>query len=292
MFVELCVYQVSSQLTLISPSALLSFDKVHLYQSLNCELYDPITSTLRITQPGLYWFHLSVGIPAYTAANSTIVGLNNTIGVMKTNTAYKDDQVAIDGLSWISSKTSLFVSTANKLYSSNSSVGETAWLWLRLDTAMQQLVAFYVVKTNTAQSTPNGGKVTYDKIIINEGNGWNKSSNTFMAPVSGYYFISYGTAASSGVHYCMQLALNSIIIEYNCVFETTVHNGLEISRATVMVHLNINDTIATFTYLNLLCLGCEYSSYVYLQSFLYNPASSPIKWLGLSVVSYRVSGGH
>ena len=262
------------------------FDKVNLYQPLPNETYDAITSSLTIFQTGLYWFHLSAGIPANTKAGCTIVGLNNKIGVVKDNTAYQNDQVTSDGLSWITSGTKLSVVTNYSLFSS-SSVGETAWLWFRLDTVMQQLVAFCVVKIAAQSISVAGGhpvQMTYDTVIVNEGNGWSINTNTFVAPKTGYYFISFGVVALSAKKSCLKLALTSDTsnnFESNCILETSVHNGSEIARAAVLLSLSANTAISCyiFPYTEFNYNGAGSTSYVYMQGFLYNPSAGPkVAW--------------
>ena len=278
------IYQVSSSMGSI-PSGQLIFDKVNLYQPLPNETYDAITSSLTILQTGLYWFQLSVGIPDQTKASCTIVGFNNKIGVVKDNTAYRNDQVTSDGLSWIANGTKLSVVTNYNLFSS-SSVGETAWLWFRLDTAMQQLVAFYVVKTTALNVILNSNtfvQMTYDKIIINEGNGWSVNANAFVAPKTGYYFFSFGVVASSAYHKsCLKLALTSntsIYLVSNIIYETSVHNGVETARSSVMLSLNANIGVASYAYDEFNYNPNGLNSYAYMQGFFYNPSAGPkVAW--------------
>ena len=281
----MCVYQVSSQMASIKSGKLL-FDKIQLFQSSVCHhKYDPITSSLELSETGLYWFHLSIGVPAYTKANCTINGLSNTIGIIKDNTAYTDDQVTVDGLSWVSKGIKLSVFTSYNLFNSNSSVGETAWIWLRLDTVMQQVVAFYVVKTSAEETLSDGLQLTYDQVIINEGNGWNQSFNMFVAPVSGNYFVSFGIASPSKTSSCLKLVKNPsttniVSVKISCIKETSAHNGVEIARAAIMIYLNVNDSLASFVVTNSVFYnGNGTSGYTYLQSFLYNPSNgSKIAW--------------
>lgn len=84
----------------------------------------------------------------------------STIGVIKNNTAYQDDEVTTDYLSWELGGTTLSVVTNYNLYSSHS-LSETAWLYSRLDSVMQQLVAFYVVKTSAVVDVSQKWLMTY-----------------------------------------------------------------------------------------------------------------------------------
>ena len=244
------------------------------------ETYDATTGTFTVSKTGLYWFHLSAGVPAQTKASYCIAGISSTIGIIKDNTAYQNDQVTTDGLSWITSGTNLRIMTNYSLFSS-SLVGETAWLWFRLDTAMQQLVAFYVIKTQTFTSSVSDLiQMTYDKVIINEGNGWKSMYNLFEAPISGYYFISYGIASIPGKISCLQLITAAKKkIGSNCIYETSVRNGVEVARAAVMVYLNVSATLASYVLGNFYYNGGGCSNCVYMQGFLYSPYASPkVAW--------------
>ena len=249
---------------------------MHVYKTTHCDqFYGPISNMLTFIQSGLYWFHLSAGIPAQTTAHCIINGLNNTVGIIKSNTAYLNDQVTTDGLSWVARGQSLSVVTSNDLFS--SSTGETAWLWFKLDTIMQTLVAFYVVKTSATSLLTEGIYMAYDKVIVNEGNGWNENSNKFFAPASGYYFISFSISTTSGERSYLKLVSDSTpdVIQMNCIYENSAHNGVEIARSAVMIHLNVNDTLASVVGVSFSYAGSQLSSYVYLQGFLYNPSNSP-----------------
>ena len=57
---------------------------------------------------------------------------------------------------------------------------------------MKQLVACYAGDKNASGILADGNQMTYDKVIVNEGNGWNSNLSAFKAPVSGYYFLSVG----------------------------------------------------------------------------------------------------
>jgi hypothetical protein len=257
------------------------FDNVQVFQLSNNEQYDTSSGTLSVVQTGLYWFHLSAGVPPFTSVSYNIRGLSPiSIGINKNNTAYGKDQVSTDGIAWVTGGSKLFVTTDYGLLS-NGQVPHTAWLWLRLDVAMQPLVAFYV--TSSQSWTNTNSNVTYDNVLVNEGQGWNSASNAFIAPYQGLYFFSFGIATTSSNIACITLTLNSgYVCMRNCVNETTVHNGVEVSRAAVMLSLQQDDVISgkitpSPISLPLLDYGNE-QGIMYLQGFLYAPQFTSVAW--------------
>ena len=269
-------YQVSSQVALI-PNSQLSFNNLKLIRSSPKENYNIATSTFTILKTGLYWFHLSAGIPAGKQANYKINGLDYIIGILKNNTAYSDDQVTVDGLAWVRSGATLNVSTDNDLFSSQYE--ETSWSWFRLDDAMKHLVAFYVSNINKSGSLAEGNLMTYDKVIVNDGNGWNSNLNVFNAPVNGFYFLSVGIATIKEKISCVELTVNNtVVVQKVCIYETK-HNGNELARASKMMLLRTGDIVScivrtSFYFGNASCL---YYSQVYLQGFLYEPLNEKRK---------------
>ena len=275
-FVELCAHQVTNQKTSIAPGNIL-FDKIYVHRSVNCEQsYDLAKSTLTILEDGLYWFHFSAGIPAHIKTNCTIYGLYN-ISIIKDNTTYQDDQVATDGIALIPGNTTMSVVTDCSLYSS-SSVGETSWLWFKLDTATETSFAFYVVKENSAVLLSYDDHIHYDSVIIKENNVWDSDLGKFIAPESGYYFISYSSAASPGTNICFDLIKNNDFgspLAASCANETSsYHNGVAIGRVAVMVYLKFEDDICTA-----IKPKSTYNvdnGYIYLQGFFYKPTGGAI----------------
>ena len=264
------VYQVSSQMT-SPPVQKVVFDKVSLFRSEQTENYDYLSSTLTVYQSGLYWFHMAAGIPANTQGSFFIVGLNYTIGIIKSNTAYLDEPTSTDGLSWVDSGKTLCISTNYSLYSS-SQYGETTWSWFRLDNIMKQLIAFYVVNTKVTRTLTADVKMSYDKVLVNEGNGWNSALNQFVAPVSGYYFLAYGIGSSRGTSSCLRLSVNTVVKLTQCVYEAAIRNGSETSRASTMVSLNAGDIVANYVLAGFTFYSNSLS-HIYIQGFLYHPSN-------------------
>ena len=275
------MHQVTNQNTLIAPGKVF-FDKVNVHRTVNCEWsYDIANSTLTIFKEGLYWFHLSAGIPAHTKTIYTINGLSS-ISIVKNNTAYQYDQVATDGIFWISSNTMLSVATNYSLFSS-SLFGETSLLWFRLDTAMEMLDAFYWVITEYPAKGNWNGNIKYYQ-ITNEDDGWPQYSENFLPQSSGNYFLSYSSAALPGTYSCLKLIKNSNYVNplaTNCVNETSLHNGVEIGRVAVMVHLEEMSDIQTIVENNFPYNASIISNdYIYMQGFFYNPTdgTTSVAW--------------
>ena len=59
----------------------------------------------------------------------------------------------------------------------------------------QPVIGFHVVHNVTMSS---GGKIPFDSMRTNIGDGWNKNTHTFTSPVKGLYFFSLGVITEWG----------------------------------------------------------------------------------------------
>ena len=250
-----------------------------------------ISSSLTVTETALYWFHLSVGVPQHSVANLTIAGLNDVIGIVKYDTGYPQDQLTIDGMHWVPKGAK--VSVVNKVTAFSSPLPQTAWLGIRLDTIMTPLEAFYVIKRTSQQFNP-GFQMTYDKVIVNEGNGWDSATHKFTALTSGVYYVSYGIATIRGC--CSYQALLNLMVNSNVkfllsIYEGAMHNDVILARSSVLLHLNNGDTLYTM----IPTLGNNYfygddSGQTYLLGFLSTPQSGSRQVAWSVASSSSVSG--
>ena len=127
------------------------------------------TNGVFISQTGLYWFHLSAGIPNYTEAYFRLNGVSVPAMIYKNNTAFAFDQSTFDSLQWVKNMSQLSISTNYNLYSSINR--EVAWLGFRIDSIMSPLIAFSAFR-NAVQynnQTYSDIKIIYDHVTLNEG---------------------------------------------------------------------------------------------------------------------------
>ena len=231
-------------------------------------------------QKALYYFHYSAGVPANSMVCYKMNGLNFTIGIIKTDTGYPEDQVTTDNMQWIDANTSLSVSTSYVMFNQGP-LSQSAWLWFRIDTAMQPIVAFRVALSKQLSAPPLGSVLKFDTVLLNEGQGWNRTISQFIAPVAGYYFASLGVAALGGYKSCMYLAVNTQTPLCTCLQEMNSRNNIETVRNALMVYLNQGDVMYGQVYDNVTSYYYSDNTFpVFLQAFLYSPANylPPVAW--------------
>jgi hypothetical protein len=91
---------------------------------------------------------------------------------------------------------------------------KAAWSAFKLDEFMSPLVAFNVyqdatITTPSSQSQP----VPFNNVVVNEGGGWNVTSYKFVAPVSGIYVFSFGTAGKCCLtHHALSGKTSNVLI--------------------------------------------------------------------------------
>ena len=150
-----------------------------------------------------------------------------------------------DTLQWVtvySNPTYLTLTSQMALFS--GSYEQTALYSFRLDGRFNPLVSFGVAATLSYIATPAGTTINFDRVMVNEGGRWNSTTNAFVAPVSGNYFITFTmpAPAADGYGSCLYLTINDVTQLTIAIIETS-HNGIEMARGSVMVHLNINDVV-------------------------------------------------
>ena len=251
------------------------------------------SSTFTTTDTALYWLHFSAGVPANTNAKFFFNGLNNTRGIVKSNTLYPQDQVTGDGMQWIPKSTSFSILTNYSLFN-NKFLPQTALLLFRLDSFLQPLVAFRVVRTTKLYGLSSGSALPFDDVIVNEGQGWDRTVNKFYAPVTGNYFVSFGLATEGGKTACLLLTANNQHVLCLCIHELNIRNNIEMSRNAIMIFLNKGESLYSKVPNN---VDSNYYSdsncQVFLQAFLYNPqlsSLSPVAWSVARSLTNVISG--
>ena len=215
------VYQTSSTVSNVTVNLKsMIFDKIqfgYCPYSLS-EWFDITTGIFSSGTTGLYWFHLSAGVPPFTKA---LYGIQNSpsdfIGINKSNTMYPKDQVSTDALRWVSAESKLSVATSYTL-NNDALLSQTSWLWLRLNSFIKPLVAFHVILT-TSISLIEFYPIPFDRVLVNEGGGWNLATSKFSPPVLGIYYFTFGVASTSENKAAMIMMLNDHVKIYIGVYE-------------------------------------------------------------------------
>lgn len=281
LFVAMAFYAAAGS-TVVPVSSPVFLDQLECGACSPTEYSEATTGSLTVTQESLYWFHLSVGVPANSAANLIINGLNDTIGIAKYDDHFPEDQVTIDGMQWVAAGTQLSLNNKIVAFSSNS-LPQTAWIGLRLDTLVDTLVAFYVVSTQTYILPTKGSVMPYDKVIVNEGSGWNSASNQFVAPVSGNYFVSYGVATLRGCCYwqaLLDLRVDAAYVFLLSIYEQAYRVNVTTARASLMVRMQAGQALyTTIDSSGNPCIYGDNNGQTYIQGFLYSPRLTPaVAW--------------
>ena len=259
----------------VTPGTKLSFSNV--LSSNKTSPYSVATKSLSVSQRSLYWFYLCVGVPANIVTYNRLNGLNYPTVVYSTATVFPMDRLSIDTVQWISAAIPLSVSNNQSLFSSPNL--ETAWLGFRLDNTFRPLIAFDVQLTHNYASAANDIAIGFDRLVVNEGNGYSILTNTFVVPLDGSYFFSVVTP--NGAH----LTVNNNIVLCVCLCASVLGSAISSGRASVMMTLNKGDVVRV----KALAVGSNIISnqdgLTSFRGFLYSPLSQQqVAWSVARVV--------
>ena len=230
--------------------------------------YSVATSTFSVFQRSLYWFQLCVGVPANTFTYNWLNGLDYPAVIYSTATCYPMDRMSIDTIQWIDPAVSLAVSNNQSLFSSSNL--ETAWLGFRLDNTFSPLIAFDVQLTHYDSSIENIISINFDRILVNEGNSYYITNNTFVVPLDGCYYFSVITPIAA------HITVNNNIVLCVCLCDNAHGNAIGSARASVMITLNKNDIVrAKATVAGLSITGNE-NGLTNFRGFLYSPLTQQL----------------
>ena len=241
-------------------------------------------SSMSLTNPSLvvqslYWMHIAVDAPPFTSSTLQLSDKSMAIFVNQTTTNVTVT-LAMSGVITVRPNTQL-----NLITFSNSSA--IYWSAFRIDNLVYPLVAFRVVRTTSLTSMR---QITFDMVLLNEGNAWNISESKFLAPYDGIYLFSF----SGGIRYrkgaVLYLTRNTTELmmatgAYGDIFQS----GVDLVSKTCLLNLNATDLI----HLKLVQRPFLYSDSTYrpitFSGFYYNPIRSPQVGLKLSkLVNFKI----
>lgn len=110
----------------------------------------------------------------------------------------------------------------------------------------ESVIAFYAYMTTTENNPGTHHTIIYDHAVTNIGNGYNRHSGTFTAPVDGVYVFSWTIFMSGpGDYMSIELTLNS-----QPVGASFVHGVQDYSTAsgTAVLSMQKNDIVFTRTH--------------------------------------------
>ena len=242
-------------------NATVSFSNVYKTPYSNFQLSNMSLSNPSLSTRSLYWMHIAVDALPFTPTTLQLSDKSISVYVNQTTTNIIVT-FAMGGVIAVQPKTQL-----NLIASSNSSA--IYWSAFRIDNLFCPLIAFRVVRTTQMAAM---GQVTFDVVLLNEGNAWNVSANKFVTPYNGIYLFSF----SGGIRY-----LNGIVINLNCngsvirrvqgAYGDLFSAGVDMMSKTAILSL----TAANVIHISYVQKSILYSDATYHQvtfsGFYYNP---------------------
>jgi hypothetical protein len=200
--------------------------------------FDSSKTYYTVKQAGYYMFHFSAGVPAFQRLNMALRNASSTPNIILTHTTF--DGVVVtsrDDIQYVNEGQRLYISSDYPLMS--DSMMQTSWSGLRLDGLYSPLILFRAARTTTQQ---NIGNVTFDKMLINVGGGWDACNSRFVAPRDGIYFFSWSSASVTNTTHAVSLYLNnSLLIELPIY--SGYYNGSDTATQSALLQLTAGDFV-------------------------------------------------
>ena len=229
--------------------------------------YNSTANTFHLFETSLFWFHLTAGVPSQTSAFYKLNGLKFPAAVYSMSTAFPQGCLTVDTLQWVSSSMSLSASTEQPLYS--SLLLDTSVLGFRIDKLFSPLIAFAVQPTIGSIQFDNNYSIIFNRVLVNEGQGFQISNNTFVAPENGAYFFTFSSPGK------LILMTNNIPKFMVCNCADVSNKAESVVRGSVMLNLKKNDVVrlTVITTTDLPFWNDDYGLTKF-QGFLYKPKSA------------------
>eukprot|EP00105_Crassostrea_gigas_P034898 XP_019919046.1 PREDICTED: complement C1q-like protein 4 isoform X3 [Crassostrea gigas] len=103
-------------------------------------------------------------------------------------------------------------------------------------------VAFHAHLSNNVQNLGIHQAIHFDKVLLNEGNGYSVHAGEFVAPVSGLYVFAW--TILSGDRTCMKydVVKNSVVLAYY-ISDAYEHSDWAVSSGTAVTRMNSGDRV-------------------------------------------------
>ena len=118
--------------------------------------------------------------------------------------------------------------------------------------------------------------MSFEKLLINLGEGWNLCTNQFVAPRSGVYFLSKSAASMPDDVAVIWLQINETN-QFELPIYSGYFSGSDTASQSVMISVKSGDTVNLYLSLGILHGDANYQ--LSFLGFLYEPSQSPrITW--------------
>lgn len=234
--------------------------------------FDLVSSTYTVPQTGVYWIHISAGIPPSTEAD------------VRLNLPYYQPDIVRSHVNFYSGidTTSRCVITnltqghqlyLNSIYTSYSDfLLQVSFGGFSIDTYMSQTVAFFLA-SSFPQTTI--GNITFDTVVLDTDGGWSEDDEAYIVKAAGIYVISFTTGLSRNAGQTVRALVNGDVS--TAIFVTdTAHGGEDTATLTFLADLAEDDSLQL-----VLSRGTVYSDIRHLTAFngfLYAPRGNLVAW--------------
>ena len=211
----------------------------------------------------LYWMHIAVDVPPYTPTHVRISDASLSIFANQTNTNVTVT-LAMNGIIGIQPGSTI------KLITASSSLA-TYWTGFRINNLFSPVVAFRVVRNTPLTALV---QITFDVVLVNEGNAWDASVNKFIAPHDGVYLFSY----SGGIRYLkapfIDFYINGTVV-YRAAGGLSQYfdSGVDMLSKTTVLSLRKTDYIHLSLSNNDFMYSDSVNHQIAFTGFYYSPAS-------------------
>ena len=214
---------------------------------------------------GTYVFHLSSAVPNGTTIKLDIEGDGLDVEINRQTTKHNGWDTTSRDVIYTLTQGAQILLNLNGGSSVSDQLRQTSWSAFLLDTIMSPVITF---SAGLNGGTTMNGIVNYTNTLVNVGNAWNLTTDTFTAPRNGIYVFSVSCGVRAGETFKVYIYLNSFVI-FQLSSLNSEQNGTDVFSRTFAVSLSAGDTVHTY-----LVNGNIFSSPAYQTSFagfLYEP---------------------
>ena len=165
---------------------------------------------------------------------------------------------------------------------------QTSFSGFYINSIANTVVAFsFGLSTSLLPNPAYDINVSFDVIIIDTHNGWNKLTNRYTIPLAGIYVVSFGIAAAANKNPYVSVVVNNIFVA--ALYFGAVTDGTEMTSRTIVVNLKRADQLSATLSKNAASVYSDLQYQTNLKGFLYNPQQlAPISWCVVSVFSVTI----
>ncbi len=279
-----------------------TFDKVLVNDG---DAFDITASHFIVPHTGLYWIHVSVGIPTNTSAYVTVHGTQWPIDIIRYHSTFNvtPSVTSRDALVQLEAGAQLWLTSNSSIYSDELYMTSFNGFLLNTIVVNNILTAFSVGKSksqayncsNMLENDDIVGKVTFDVTHIDTHDAWNTTGSEYIAPVNGTYIVSL----TSGIRAFTDQALrvSGGYCELNLCGVLLSHTGADyqeddVISSTFVMPMTAGDRL----YIGFQCVSGARLKTVHsegdfqttLAGFIYAPHVRPVCWMLVFARSYEL----